>query len=250
MDAATAHATDRPDHRAEPAIRDIPSHLCFWIIGGAALVLDLWSKEWVFSELRPSEIRTAVPGIIDFTASLNAGAVFGSFTGHTEVFILASLFALGFVFYLFAHSGRGQRALHVALALVLAGALGNLYDRAFIIADLVQYEDASGKEVAYIGRMLSDPEAPIIRIGDYPDGANPRSFARSDVEVRKLGVVRDFIKFVPKFPAWVPRLAGREIWPWVFNVADAALVCGVVLLLLHTWLDRQPRGRRRTRHGR
>lgn len=249
MDAATAHATDRPDHHAEPAIRDIPSHLCFWIIGGAALVLDLWSKDWIFSTLKPGEIRTAVPGIIDFTASLNAGAVFGSFTGHTEVFILASLFALGFVFYLFAHSGRRQRVLHVALALILAGALGNLYDRAVIIADLVQYKDPSGNEASFIGRMLSDPEAPIIRIGDYPDGANPRSFARSDVEVRKLGVVRDFIKFVPRFPAWVPRVAGREIWPWVFNVADAALVCGVVLLLLHTLLDR-PRGRRRARHGR
>ena len=250
MDAATAHATDRSDHRAEPAIRDIPSHLCFWIIGGAALVLDLWSKDWVFTKLKPSEIRTVIPGIIDFTYSLNAGAVFGSFTGHTEVFILASLFALGFVFYLFAHSGRRQRALHVALAMILAGALGNLYDRAFIITDVVSYTAASGKQHEVIGTVVSDPQDPIVRIGEYPDGANPQSFARSDVDVRKQGVVRDFIKFVPKFPAWVPRLAGRETWPWVFNVADAALVCGVALLLLHTWLDRKPHGRRRTRHGR
>lgn len=250
MDAITAHATDRPDHHADPAIRDIPSHLCFWIIGGGALVLDLWSKEWVFSKLKTNETRPVLPGIIDFTFSLNAGAVFGSFTGHTEVFILASLFALGFVFYLFAHSGRRQRALHVALALVLAGALGNLYDRAFILADLVQYQDASGKQREIIGKVVSDPQDPFVRIGEYPDGANPQSFAHSDVDVRQQGVVRDFIKFVPKFPAWVPKLAGREIWPWVFNVADAALVCGVVLLLLHTWLDRQPHGRRRTRHGR
>ena len=91
-----------------------------------------------------------------------------------------------------------------------------------------------------IGRIVSGPDDPIVRIGDYPDGANPQSFTRATVTIRRQGVVRDFIKFVPKFPSWVPRFAGRDVWPWVFNIADAALVCGVFLLLIHTWLDRKP----------
>ena len=66
------------------------------------------------------------------------------------------------------------------------------------------------------------------------------SLAPDEVTTRRQGVVRDFIKFVPHFPAWVPRLGGKEIWPWVFNVADAALVCGVCILLIHTWWDRKP----------
>ena len=49
---------------------------------------------------------------------------------------------------------------------------------------------------------------------------------------RRQGVVRDFIKVEPKF--------GRfELWPWVFNVADALLVAGVALLLLNFWWERR-----------
>jgi lipoprotein signal peptidase len=47
-------------------------------------------------------------------------------------------------------------------------------------------------------------------------------------------VVRDFIKFKP-------RIAGRDVWPWVFNVADVALSVGVGILLIHFWMERRRR---------
>ncbi len=202
--------------------------------------LDLWSKHGAFTALASTETRTIIPGAVEFRRSLNDGAVFGSFTGFTDLFIVASLFALGFVFYLFVHSARAQRTLHLALGLILAGAVGNLYDRAFVVADVLTHHSPSGRQEKLIGLVISDPSDLVIRIGDWPDGANARSFARANVSVRRQGVVRDFIKFVPKFPAAVPKLAGRDIWPWVFNVADAALVCGVGLLLLNTWIARNP----------
>ncbi len=244
MHVATAHKADRPDQCIEPALWHLSSHLCFWIVACIVLGLDLWSKAWAFAQLKTNEIRTIIPGTIDFQRSLNDGAVFGFFSGYTALFIVASMFALGLMFYLFAHSDRRQHVLHVALGLILAGALGNLHDRAFVIADVVRTKTGSGEEAKVIGRIVSDPDAPFVRIGDYPDGANDRPFARANVEVGQQGVVRDFIKFVPKFPAWVSKLAGRDIWPWVFNVADAALVCGVGLLLIHMWLDRKPHKRR------
>jgi lipoprotein signal peptidase len=236
-----ANSTDQID---EPAVWHLPSHLYFWLLAAIVLGLDLWSKAWAFEELETSEVRPVLPGMINFQRSLNDGAVFGFLSGYTALFIIASMFALGLMFYLFAHSDRRQRLLHIALGLILAGAVGNLYDRAFVIADVVRTKTGSGEENKVIGRIVSEPDEPVVRIGDYPDGNNERSFARASVEVGKQGVVRDFIKLVPKFPDWVPRLAGRDVWPWVFNVADAALVCGVGLLLVHMCIDRKPRSSR------
>ncbi len=225
----------------ESSIRSGASHLRFWLVAAGILWLDLWSKQWVFRELGSTETRPFLRGTIDFRRSLNDGAVFGSFTGYTGLFIGASVFALGVVLYLFAHSTRLQRSLHVALAMILAGALGNLYDRAFAQADVVRYQTPSGRTASLIGKVVDPSGDEFIHVGDWPDGAHARRFERSKISLRRQGVVRDFIKFVPKFPSWVPRLGGTDLWPWVFNIADAALVCGVGVLLLHIWLDRRPR---------
>ena len=39
----------------------------------------------------------------------------------------------------------------------------------------------------------------------------------------------------------MPGLAGHDVWPWIFNVADASLVCGVVWMLLTCWPSRKQR---------
>jgi len=213
------------------AIRHVGAHLRFWLVGLAALWLDLWSKSWVFANLSPTESRTFIDDIVIFHRSLNDGAVFGFFTGQVSLFIIASVFAFVFVFYLFASSHRSQWFLHIALGLILSGALGNLYDRAVNKADIVQYTTRAGLPDKIIGKLLPPPDAEHIRIGSHPEGLFPKEFARSGVTITQQGVVRDFIKFVPKFPKWVPKLGGHDVWPWIFNVADAALVCGVIILL-------------------
>jgi len=144
------------------------------------------------------------------------------------VFIVASLFALGFVFYLFANSTRRQRSLHVALALILSGAIGNLYDRAFIKADVVRFRDDTKPRGSVIGTLVGEPTEEKIRIGDWPDAGNPRTLTASEVSLHRQGVVRDFIKFIPKFPRSWSRVGGLDIWPWIFNVADAAIVLGLL----------------------
>jgi len=232
---------DRRDDQSCAALRHLPSHVRFWGLALLLLWLDLWSKSWAFGTLKPDVPLTIFPGMLEFRRSLNDGAVFGSFSGFVDVFIFASLFALLFVFYLFACSQRTQRGLHVALALILAGAVGNLYDRAYIVADVARIVDDAGRARSLIGVVVSDPSEEMIRIGDWPDGRDPHTFAPHEIRLRRQGVVRDFIKFLPRFPAWVPRLGGRETWPWVFNVADAALVCGVGILLITCWTDRRHR---------
>lgn len=223
------------------ARHSVIAHAIFWITVLLALVVDLWSKDWVFKNIGARETRTIIPGVLQFRRSLNDGAVFGSFTGQVGVFIVASLFALAFVLYLFLHSSARQRILHISLALILAGALGNLYDRAFMIADVVRFTDEAGRARSHIGKIIDDDGGPTVRVGDWPDGGSPESFTRANVVIRQQGVVRDFLKFVPEFPKSVPRLGGNDVWPWIFNVADAALVVGVIVLMLTTLFERSPR---------
>ncbi|MEK6674098.1 MAG: signal peptidase II [Planctomycetota bacterium] len=222
-----------------PAYRHLGSHLRFWMVGAVLLSADLWSKEKVFRTLEPSETVTVVPNVLEFRRSLNDGAVFGSFTGYVGLFIAASVFALGFVIYLFAAGKHKQWAQQLALGMILAGATGNLYDRWTQVADIVTYSTSSGREVSIIGRVVGDPSDKNVRVGAWPEGTHEQVFSRSQVQIRRQGVVRDFLKFVPEFPTWVPRLGGLDIWPWIFNVADAALVCGVFLLLGGSWLERK-----------
>lgn len=239
MATASTHRKKQQVAEAEPALGSVVAHACFWSVAILCLWLDLWSKKWAFTTLPVEGARSWIDGWIEFRRSLNDGAVFGSFTGYTSVFVVASICALGFVFYLFAHSGRKQWGLHVALAMILSGAIGNLYDRAYIIADVAKIVEDDDVERSVIGVLLSDPGDKIVRIGVWPDGSNPKRLDRGryQVELRRQGVVRDFIQFVPRFPSWFPKLAGKEMWPWVFNVADAALVCGVGILLLSGLLD-------------
>lgn len=80
--------------------------------------------------LTPHEPKTVVPGLLEFSLVLNPGAVFGMGAGKRMVFITFTLAALGFGLWMFgAWTKRGDRSAHVAIALLMAGGLGNLYDR-------------------------------------------------------------------------------------------------------------------------
>ncbi|MBI4581270.1 MAG: signal peptidase II [Planctomycetes bacterium] len=223
---------------ADSAIRSVPSHLRLWLVTVVGLGVDLWSKHWAFTRLDPSSIHdgyVVVPHLITFRQSLNPGALFGLGKGLTPVFIAASLLALGFVLFLFRHSTSKRWSLHVALGLVLAGALGNLYDRARVIADVVKYTE-NGRRVTVIGKVTNPGQSPIL-LGSWPDGQHPRPIpAHRDPEVRSMGVVRDFVKIEPHFQLGGYRI---DLWPWVFNVADVLLVAGVAILMLNFWRERR-----------
>jgi lipoprotein signal peptidase len=142
----------------------------------------------------------------------------------------ASVLALMFVLYLFANSAAARRSMHVALGLVLAGALGNLYDRTRHEAFVLHYDQPQRRVV---GTLVKE-EPGLYFIGDYPSGAGARAYRRDDVaEAGPEPVVRDFIKIEAK-------LGRFSLWPWIFNLADAYLVIGVGILLLHFWFEKKP----------
>jgi len=82
--------------------------------------------------------RQALPGV-RFTLSTNPGAVFG-FKMPRWLMAAATVATVAAVLYFFAVSQAEAWLMHTALALVLGGALGNLYDRLFSVVALPGYE--------------------------------------------------------------------------------------------------------------
>lgn len=111
----------------------------FWIflaIAAGGLTLDLYSKSAVFEHLGyPGQQSSWVVGDstpIDFRfyTSMNEGALWGMGQGYAWLFAALSLVAASAILYwLFVRGAALSRWLTVSLALVMAGTLGNLYDR-------------------------------------------------------------------------------------------------------------------------
>ena len=171
------------------------------------LGLDLWTKSLAFARLaidqpfqalgddgrthwfirsRPDLMATKgyqlIPGWLHFQVTVNEGAVFGLGQGQRWLFLVISIAAIAFLTYLFASSGR-QRFYQFVLGLLLAGVLGNLYDRF------------------------------------------------------RFGYVRDMIYGLP---GWQWPGTHREVFPWIFNVADVLLCVGVGLIFIYSLFHLKP----------
>lgn len=101
------------------------------------VVADLWTKADMQDRLGMSpdqphvserEIHV-IPGYVKLAGNWNTGVTFGMAAGWTQPILLFTCAAsLGILAWLLLTRST-SRALHVALALILSGALGNLYDR-------------------------------------------------------------------------------------------------------------------------
>lgn len=118
----------------------------------AGLVADLWSKAAAFGGIAdtpvvlrredvvgsqalgrlipPHDPIVVVPNLLELTLVLNPGAVFGIGAGKRWFFVVFTMAAVGLATWLFARKTLARDVwAHVAFALVVAGGLGNLYDR-------------------------------------------------------------------------------------------------------------------------
>ena len=64
-----------------------------------------------------------------FTYGTNSGSAFGLFPNQTTLLIVASLIAIGFLFYFYRTYSPPSMLLRFAIGLQLGGAVGNLADR-------------------------------------------------------------------------------------------------------------------------
>jgi signal peptidase II len=110
-------------------------YVTFAAIAGLGCVVDLATKSWIFNRLdfRPgfaAEPEWIVQDIFGLQTSLNFGALFGMGQGQVWFFATLSIVAaLAIVYWLFVARAAHDRLLTIALASVMGGILGNLYDR-------------------------------------------------------------------------------------------------------------------------
>lgn len=130
-----------PKNQALSPFRSSVALFLFFGITAIGLAVDLATKVIAFQRLVLSEYQTTdghtivqsrdwqvIPNILHFHATTNHGAVFGLGQGKRWLFVVVSLAAIAFLTYLFSQSGR-QRLYQLILGLLLAGVLGNMYDR-------------------------------------------------------------------------------------------------------------------------
>lgn len=100
----------------------------------ALVALDQATKYIIARTVDLYESITVIPGFFNITRIHNKGAIFGTFSqaNNKLVFALltaASLAALALVVYYFFKTPAADKLMKVALTLIMAGALGNQFDR-------------------------------------------------------------------------------------------------------------------------
>ncbi|MCA8958577.1 MAG: signal peptidase II [Planctomycetes bacterium] len=175
----------------------------FWLVMEPMVLLDLWSKAWVFGLLAESngghfnlrsEHRVFHTRLVSFDLVnyFNPGTIWGMFQDYNQPLRYLRLVAIGVILWFVYRTPRAATFTKLALGLIMAGALGNLYDNFLHQLDPAVY---SSKQIAEFS-----------------------------------GAVRDFLHFhrVPNwdFPA--------------FNVADSCITVGASTLFLILLGHRDP----------
>lgn len=109
------------------------SKLFYFIVAGVVLIADQVTKVWATARLRPIDSYEVVPGFFRLTYARNRGVAFSLFAdAEFEVkWVLAAISAVAAaaVAYYLWRADSHTRRLNAALALLLAGIVGNLIDR-------------------------------------------------------------------------------------------------------------------------
>lgn len=142
----------------------------FGLLSALVIAIDLYTKYWIEQTLNLGSSITIIPGFFDLHYLRNTGAAWSMLDGKRWFFIILGCIVTLVLLYYFLREEKPWYSLGIAL--MLAGTVGNLYDR-----------------------MV-------------------------------LGYVRDMLAF---------NLFGYH-FP-VFNVADSALVIGVLILVVQMFID-------------
>jgi len=189
------------------------------------LLVDQVVKIWIKQNFAITETKPLIPGFIQLYFIENRGMAFGTTLGDgiwpkyiLSLFRFVAIIGIGLYIRKLILENEAKYFFLVTIALIFAGAAGNLIDG--MLYDGCFGIDASISE----NWMTNEFGMPIYG----PDG---------EIQLREggflLGSVVDMFQFTFRWPVWMPfDLGGKEAFPFIFNVADAAISLGVVMLVL------------------
>ena len=116
------------------------------ILSALVVLADRLSKLWVVHHIANGAAITIIPKVFRLTHVLNSGAAFSIFADSVSPnavrygLIAFSAVAVLIVLYMLWRIGSTLSASSIALALILGGAIGNLYDRArlYYVVDFLE----------------------------------------------------------------------------------------------------------------
>ena len=203
-----------------------------WIVA-AVLLLDQLVKVGIKLGFTLAEKVTWIPGAFDIQFIENDGMAFGwALPGATGKYVLTA-FRIVAVILLSIHLGRmakagAPRGFRQALALILAGAAGNIVDS--VVYGRLFTRSSFGQTADWAWNHELGGYAPWFR-----------------------GNVVDMLHITVRWPQWWPveSWAGLEIFPPIFNIADVAITCGVAWIILRqrSWLGQGARWMRPAEEG-
>lgn len=99
-------------------------------LGSASLgfALDQLTKWIIFKKLKEAGDVSVIPGFLNLLCSENEGTIFGFAQGKQSILIFFSFIAIGVIIWVYVSSKKSP-VINLSLGFILAGAVGNLWDR-------------------------------------------------------------------------------------------------------------------------
>jgi len=178
----------------------------------SVLFIDQFIKLWVKANFFLGQEIGAF-GFIKFQFIENPGMAFGMTFGGVWGKIALSLFRVGAVVAIWfiirnLLNNKAHKGLVFCVGLIFAGAFGNILDSAFY------------------GLMFSESLQMVTGVAEFmPEAGGYANFM--------MGHVVDMVHFEFFYPSWAPfDLAGSEVFPPIFNIADFSISVGVGIIIV------------------
>lgn len=128
------------------------------------VTLDQLLKRHIFLNYPPGTTRPILGNWMRISLARNPGGAFGLFPGHGELFIAVSALVVATLLVLLAAAKRIPGLYRYGLPLLLAGAAGNLIDRAFL-GYVVDYIEVRGFSVFNLADACVVVGVALVAIG-------------------------------------------------------------------------------------
>ena len=192
----------------------------------ALLIIDQVVKIYIKTSFSSDEVKYVLGNWFALHYIENQGMAFGTTFGSSmwhklalSLFRVVAIFALAY--YIFTEAKKGAKMeFLVAVGFVFAGATGNLLDSMFYDF-FFHFNPCEGfNQLQGSGVKMNCTDYGFT----YPVEVRYQGFL--------FGNVVDMFQFDANWPKWVPYVGGNQIFPAIWNVADACITLGIFTIIL------------------